>query len=476
MHCATMIPCNDDGFTVRHHHLGAPEASTLRADAVPNVEPFEDFIKRIETDCLQHNIPLQRHNRTPGQREGMIASTNTLRPESRRKITDTMGDNINEQDKFDEMLRRIEAEQQASSAERSASRSIKRSSPERGDISRSPSPEPYDFADRARELRMSHDSIGRSEKARRQQKTNRVRMSFNKDESSRSLTPKRPEDATSRRQSRGSLSFTPPKRAEPESPLTKARGKYNKAKRSQPRPQSAGNTPEPERTLSDARSSCTAIVPLTQQSTPNQREEEFKEKCKSSLMLAHDTIKSLEQDVRSLEKCASSFKNKNAALEQKNTMLRDECKRLNEENKFVLAEKTSLSKKYNKKIEKLRSECDGYEKYVREIERLSGERDASIQDIVKSKQNLERDVQDRDRTITGLRDEIQRLTEELEKASIAMSQVVKAEKSAKALTAGVSEESKREYDSGTRVVVDLNHSNITITRPPWNIDPGDCST
>mmetsp|Transcript_24999 Transcript_24999/g.52910 ORF Transcript_24999/g.52910 Transcript_24999/m.52910 type:complete len:459 (+) Transcript_24999:110-1486(+) len=386
--------------------------------------------------------------------------------------------------KFDTLLRRIEAERQKITADaevRPPPRQSSRARSGRGDTPGSSGN--YDFASRARELRKSLDVGGAQARSLtpkrpgREDRARELRMSLD-GASARTRTPKRPEreskSKTPPRKSRMSYdgipahksmhkrsehdfsqrptSVTPPRRTTSVTPSRRPTSVT-------PPRRSAGNTP--------TRSSSRMRVP-----SPNSSQPDFKgqvEKFHSSLVLAHDTIATLEKDVRSLKKTISSLEHKNMMLEQKNESLnqtltkhRDEVKKIKEENRNIIAEKKKIPESYTEELDRLQSECDGYKKYVKQIDKLSAERDSTVKEIVRAKHMLEESVQDRDQTINSLRDEIHCLNQELAEGSLVKAKAQKAEEAVKKLEAELLKTKKA--DNGTKVTVDLNQSNITITR------------
>ena len=337
--------------------------------------------------------------------------------------------------KFDELLRRIETEREKiSSAERTttsrpspASRLATIATPPRQRVDKvmeQPPPTPssggYDFASRARELRMS-DGVP-----------------------SRSGTPKHsstPRNGASHHTPRsgGGSHHTP------SSASIKTYNSVSTPRRGHTPPVTwrAGNTP--------VQSSSSTV----RSSSPTQ--DDFKrqvEQFHGSLVSAHETITSLEKDVRTLKKRVDEKDDCISALDRRNKSLNETVVQLESENHSLLLEKNAISKQHTEEIGKIRDEYDAYKKEAGDISKRSSECDTKIESIQKEKQQLESSVQDKDNMISSLRHEIQRLNEELADGSFVRAQAEKAEERAKQIQAEL-DKYKADHESTTKVIVDL---------------------
>ena len=344
--------------------------------------------------------------------------------------------------KFDELLRRIETEREKiSSAEKTttsrpspSSRLATIATPPRQRVDKvmdQPPPTPssggYDFASRARELRMS-DGVPSRSGTPKHSSTPRNGASHHTPRSGGGShhTPSSASIKSYSNVSTPRRSHTPPV----------TRREYHQSR-------SAGNTP--------VQSSSSTV----RSSSPTQ--DDFKrqvEQFHGSLVSAHETITSLEKDVRTLKKRVDEKDDCISALDRRNKSLNETVVQLESENHALHLEKNAITKQHTEEIGKIRDEYDAYKKEAGDISKRSSECDTKIESIQKEKQQLESSVQDKDNMISSLRHEIQRLNEELADGSFVRAQAEKAEERAKQIQAEL-DKSKADHESTTKVIVDL---------------------
>ncbi|KAL7553977.1 hypothetical protein ACHAWF_017329 [Thalassiosira exigua] len=340
--------------------------------------------------------------------------------------------------KFDALLRRIETEREkiATSGSTTASRqrTISPMRKEKGNPS-SVSPVSYDYAARARELRMSLDGVpARSETPRRSSDRDSKERHFA--QLARDMTPSR---VGHKRRSRSPMKARTsydgmPSHADSESLSLRHEYSSNTARNTQ---------------LRNVRSS--SPMPT---SSSDQKHAEFMlqvEKFHSSLMSAHDTISTLEKEVKHLKKrvaekdeCILSLERRNKDLNESLAKSQIDVTQIQEEKKTSLSEQST---KHCEEIQKLQTERDGYKKRAEEVDKQSFEFDRKVEEIEKARDKLESSIEDKDNMVSNLRNEIQRLNEELADGSFVRSQALKAEETAKKLEA--------DLEKSRAVIVDL---------------------
>eukprot|EP00584_Thalassiosira_punctigera_P009365 CAMPEP_0172539068 /NCGR_PEP_ID=MMETSP1067-20121228/10341_1 /TAXON_ID=265564 ORGANISM="Thalassiosira punctigera, Strain Tpunct2005C2" /NCGR_SAMPLE_ID=MMETSP1067 /ASSEMBLY_ACC=CAM_ASM_000444 /LENGTH=832 /DNA_ID=CAMNT_0013324693 /DNA_START=56 /DNA_END=2551 /DNA_ORIENTATION=+ len=345
--------------------------------------------------------------------------------------------------KFDDLIKRIEAEGKRMTSGTTVGISTPLRSKPRLEKNGNPSSAPsssYDFASRARELRMSLDFPTPTRPPKR---TDSEGKCVHFAQLARDMTPRR-------------VLRTPP------SPI-KSRIFDGMSEGSLTR-----NDFPSRRSPSPAKS----YPPLPSPSPAlDSREDEFRvqvENFHSNLVSAHETITTLENEVRNLkekveekDECISSLEQKNkskdkciSSLEQKNDSSSETVRNIEKEARSLVAEQNAASKKHAEELQKLRTECDEYKNHTEEVDKLSAERYAAAKEIEKEKEKLQGSIQDKDKMIGSLRNEIQRLNEELADGAFVRSQALKAKEAATKLEAAL-EKSKKDHESATKLVVDL---------------------
>lgn len=139
-------------------------------------------------------------------------------------------------------------------------------------------------------------------------------------------------------------------------------------------------------------------------------------------------------------------------LEQRNTSLSENLVTRQKHEQADLKDANSV--KYKDEFERMRCEFDCFKKEAKEIRKRSAECDAKVEEIQREKKILVEGITDKDATIGILRQEIQRLSEELADGSFASGQALKAEETVKTLEAELVK-IKEEHLSATKVIIDL---------------------
>ena len=362
--------------------------------------------------------------------------------------------------KFDELLKKIESERKRMLTDNTQSRIGIIATPRRANLEGgSASKKHYDYAQRAKELRMSFDGMpavgaGTPKRSEREclTSTNYELSHRAKNSTPRSmLTPRSvglglgkdtPMRSSSPMSSRMSFDSTP-KRSEREGPPPSYDFSH-RARDSTPR--SLAHTPI---------KSASPFAPrraAMENPAPSQVNNEFKaqvEQFHASLIAAHDTIASLERDVRTMKKKLSEKDDCIEALERRNKSLnetlqenRDEITAVEKERSALLEDRNESAKKHRKELDQLSAECEGYKKHADNISKLSAECDETVKSIQKSKSTLENTLKDKDKEISSLRSEIKRLDVEVAEGSLARETAKAIEKTKAALESTIDDKDK----------------------------------
>ena len=347
--------------------------------------------------------------------------------------------------KFDELLRRIETEREKIAEEESKPEPSRQSgafaTPRRADrgntSSASPGSANYDFASRARQLRMSLDCAPL-----------------------RSATPATHSERGSSKEghfAQLARDMTPGRSASPSPMISRMSYDDIPSKRSESRDDSPSVRSHRPRDVPRRNASNTPI----RKSSPNTNQVDFKlqvEKFHRSLVSAHDTIAALEKDIRHLNRrvdekdtCIASLEKRNKSLNDNLAKSRTEINKVGAEKNDLNADQIATNRRHSEELEKLRTEC---KEQSSQAEKLSAESDAKVEAAELDKKKFEASTQDKDNMIASLRNEIQRLNEELADGSFVRSQAKKSEDTAKKLEAEL-EEFKTDHAATNTVIADL---------------------
>lgn len=298
-------------------------------------------------------------------------------------------------------------------------------------MDRSPSPAKYDFAKRAKELRMSIDHNGvrsasplRANASPSQYGTTKLEAGYRTREASPSSqrevvttgsfsSPylKRDKGQAAARLGSASFASSPPISRDPSS-------SFLNIVRSDSRDRSLlFSSPQLDRKPNNNSSSChnsPALFGTTAQ--PNSQFNEQIEQFRKNLIFAHDTISALQRDVRSLEVKVADRDDAISSLERKNSLLHREAegnqRRLEEfQEKKATLEQTNeeLIRKHAREIEVIKKEYGEVSDQSSKIRHLSRQNEEAVQ----SKQVLEDTLKSKEEMIQQLRKEIWRLNEEV---------------------------------------------------------------
>jgi chromosome segregation ATPase len=363
-----------------------------------------------------------------------------------RMTTDSYDDKLV---KFDEVMNRIEADRRNMSTSEipfMAEWSYPSSNQWTSSSERRTSSSAYDFASRALELKMSDEVAS---------------MSGNENFPQRDMR-------NGRRSTPGRL--TPIR----QSPLVLRDHEYM--------PRGAGNTPV--RSCSPARSSSPQIPP------PYIYQEGFKaqmKKYQKSLVDAHDTITTLESEVDDLKESVNEKANSILSLNNTITTLERDVDNL----KRRVDEKDDLIVSLNVTITATRDEV-----ITLEVERdtIRGEKEANHTNYIKERQDFDDKiagvleekaelvncVKGKETMIDNLRQEIQRLNEELEDGYVVRSQALEAEETAKKMKEELdkSKEKSEEFDRRlaekeemiTTLQAELRQNTENMKSKAWMLD------
>jgi chromosome segregation ATPase len=338
--------------------------------------------------------------------------------------------------KFDDLLKKIENERKKMNESTPPRVGSTVATPRRA-VGGIPVPPRYDFANRARELRMSLDA-----------------------DSSKATPPRRTESFSHSR----SKSMTPHSAGgtpiHSSSPVTSRLSFDARSERVAP-PDSYKPTP---RSSSSGNMIVRSLSHAADTKEARRGNDEFTvrvEKFQKNMMYAHDTISSLERDVRNLKKKLEDKDDSITTLERRNKSLnetlvdsRDEMAKLEKERSVLLEEKNGMAKKHEDELDQLKKQCDGYKTHVEEIGKLSAEAKVTVEEIRKAKENLENTVSQKDQMIGSLRTEIKRLNEELADGSFVRAQAKKAEDRAKELETEL-QKSKADHEAAAKIIMGL---------------------
>jgi len=381
--------------------------------------------------------------------------------------------------KFDALLKRIETEKKRMSGDVTPSRRIGIiGTPRRTDRLVSASNNQFDYAQRARELRMSLDGAA-PPRAKTPARLDKEGLeSANGYEYSRRATTSTPRSVLTPRNVENNMSNTSMRMSSEKSSIMSldgitsrtstpkrmergSSGSYDYSQRtSNSTPRSMGNISiRPSSSFASLRIEDDDHVPSS-----SHLHSDFKAKIEqfhSSLIAAHDTIASLENSVRALKRTVNEKDDFIATLERRNKSLnetlqdnKDEIRRAEKEKFELERERDELVKKHRIEIDELSSECEGYKKNASNTSKLSTECDEKVKAIQQSKVALENAISDKDKMIGSLRLEIKRLNEELADGSFVRANATRAEENAKKLAREL-EKANSEKESATKVIMDL---------------------
>ncbi len=139
-------------------------------------------------------------------------------------------------------------------------------------------------------------------------------------------------------------------------------------------------------------------------------------------------------------------------LEQRNETLSETL--LTRRHEPVVFKETPTSDGYTEEFDKMRCEFDRFKKEAKELRKRSAESETKYKEIQQEKQILVDTIKDKGETVEILRNEIQRLSEELVEGSFARGQAIKSEENMKKLEVEVIK-FKEEQLSTSKVIVDL---------------------
>jgi len=189
----------------------------------------------------------------------------------------------------------------------------------------------------------------------------------------------------------------------------------------------------------------------------NSSQNDFKlqvSKFHDSLVSAHDTITSLEKDIRMLKKQVKEKDNCIDALDTRNKSLNETVVKLQGDNHTLLLEKDDITKRHTHEIDKLQVAFNKYQQDAQDVNTINEECKSKVDTIQSEKQQLESTVNEKDIMITSLRQEIQRLNEELADGAIVRAKATKAEEQVTQLQLEVNKLNENST-STNKVIVDL---------------------
>lgn len=224
-----------------------------------------------------------------------------------------------------------------------------------------------------------------------------------------------------------------------------------------PRSAAGGRTPIKRVTVMDGggggMDSYTTTSPMR---SPSPRSD-FKaqvSKFHDSLVSAHDTITTLEKDIRMLKKQAKEKDNCIDALDNRNKSLDETVVKLQGDNHTLLLEKDDITKRHTHEIDKLQVAFNKYQQDAQDVNKINEECKNRVDTIENEKQQLESAVNDKYNMITSLRQEIQRLNEELADGAFVRAKATKAEEQVTQLQLEV-DKLNENSTSTNKVIVDL---------------------
>ncbi|KAL7484774.1 hypothetical protein ACHAW6_010398 [Cyclotella cf. meneghiniana] len=189
------------------------------------------------------------------------------------------------------------------------------------------------------------------------------------------------------------------------------------------------------------------------------------EQFQKNLVFAHDTIAALQRDVRDLERKLAERDESAAVLERRNAALADavdarekEIGRLKKEIGSMEETKEESVRKNAQEMAEMKAELDGYRRQSTTIDRLAKEYEETTEAWNKSKRILEDTIRDKDQMIGSLRKEIRRLDEELADGAYVRAQAKKAEERAAELEAEL-QTTRGKLDAASRTVAELKVKN-----------------
>lgn len=290
----------------------------------------------------------------------------------------------------------------------------------------------YDFARRARELRMSDGGTPKSRSSVIQNRVSGENTNMNTTpRSAGGRTPIKRVTVMERGAGGGMESYTTT------SPM---------------------RSPSPMRSSPNIRSS-SSVSPMRSNPSPinNSSQNDFKlqvSKFHDSLVSAHDTITTLEKDIRMLKKQVKEKDNCIDALDTRNKSLNETVVKLQGDNHTLLLEKEDITKRHTHEIDKLQVAFNKYQQDAQDINKISEECKSKVNTIQSEKQQLESAVNEKDNMITSLRQEIQRLNEELADGAFVRAKATKAEEQVTQLQLEVNKLNENST-STNKVIVDL---------------------
>jgi len=214
-------------------------------------------------------------------------------------------------------------------------------------------------------------------------------------------------------------------------------------------------SPSPLRSSPIIRSS--SVSPMRPSPTSNSSQNDFKlqvSKFYDSLVSAHDTITTLEKDIRMLKKQVKEKDNCIDALDTRNKSLDETVVKLQGDNHTLLLEKDDITKRHTHEIDKLQVAFNKYQQDAQDVNKINEECKSKVNTIQSEKQQLESTVNEKDNMITSLRQEIQRLNEELADGAFVRAKATKAEEQVAQLQLEVNKLNENST-STNKVIVDL---------------------
>lgn len=307
--------------------------------------------------------------------------------------------------KFDDLLKRIEAERTRTSPYRSSSRGVP-STPSYGDRER-PTPSNVPSSGRGTSGNTSFERSGAADVSSRSfaDRARELRMSSDRSDRMSSLSPTPHERHSSRREVP-----SPSARDRHQSSSTSSNGQF----KLQVVEQFHTNLSTAYDTISSLESEVRALKKqLTEKndsiSSLERRNKTLNETVAVSEAQVHeaeqenkkliDTNKELsrlcDDEVRKLTAQCENHKEKVVALERRNAALNEtvaisrdqankaeaECRKLEEENQ-------TLTKRYDEHVDELTAECDSYKKHADEIKQFSAECDATVKELLQEKKDV----------------------------------------------------------------------------------------
>ncbi|KAK1747492.1 hypothetical protein QTG54_001455 [Skeletonema marinoi] len=112
-----------------------------------------------------------------------------------------------------------------------------------------------------------------------------------------------------------------------------------------------------------------------------------------------------------------ALEHRNAALNESVAMSRDQASKAEEESRKMVEENRKLTERYDEHVAELTAECDSFRKHTNEIKQFSAECDATVKDLLKEKRE----------TSKKHADEIEELTSECQKYKKAANQAAEFE-------------------------------------------------